>query len=87
MRFQPMVFESQGGMATEAAAVLHKLANAVAQAENSDPSKMKAEILQRIGLALARRAASAIKRRRSCRDSPVTAACHREIARSVLLTA
>ena len=73
-------------MAKEAAAVLHKLANAVAQAENADPQKMKTEIIQRVGLALARHAASAIKRRRACRDTTIGAICRREITKSVTLT-
>ena len=86
VRFQPIVFEAQGGMTKEAAAVLHTLANAVAQNENADPRKMKSDIIQRIGLALARHVASAIKRRRVPRPCATAAACQRELERSAILT-
>ena len=70
IRFQPMVFEAQGGMSKEIGAVLHKLAKAVAQAEGSDQQQCKQDLLQRIALALARHCASAIRRRRALPSCP-----------------
>ena len=85
VRFQPMVFEAQGGMTKEAGAVLHALARAVAQAENSDEQRCKNDLLQRIALALARHSASAIMRRRAPPNKASTEACVREVQRSIVL--
>ena len=54
IRFQPMVFEAQGGMTKETAAVLHVLSHAVSQAENADPCKCKNDLFQRVAWALVR---------------------------------
>ena len=85
VRFQPMVFEAQGGVSKDAAQILHTLAHAVARAENADPTRCKQDLLQRVALALARHGASAIKRRRVPPSNAASNACHREIERSIVL--
>ena len=79
-----MVFETQGGAAKETAAILHKLAKAVAQAEGTDHAKCKDEILQRIALSLARHGASAVKRRRPPVQCSTNDASTRVMQRSVV---
>ncbi len=85
VRFQPVVFEAQGGMTKDAGAILHTLANAVATAENGDPKQCKEDLLQRISLAIARHGASAIKRRRRPVVNAAVAACQRELDKCVHL--
>ena len=72
--FEPMVFEAQGGVEKRCAAVLHCIAEAVATAEERDPAVIKQELLQRIGLALLRSNARAVRRR----APPVEAATRRD---------
>jgi len=85
IRFQPMIFETQGGAAKETAAILHKLAKALAQAEGSDQGKCNNDILQRIALIIARHGASAVKRRRRLIPCVSADASIRELQRSQLL--
>ena len=87
VRFQPMVFEAQGEMSKDIEAMLHKLAKAGAQAEGSDFEQVKNDLLQRIALAIARRGASAIKRRRALARCPVEDICRRNIFQSFVLEA
>jgi hypothetical protein len=63
VRFVPMVFEMQGAMTKEAAAVLHGIAAAVAAAENKDISQTKEDLLQRLSLTIARGSGRRIARR------------------------
>ena len=80
-----MVFEAQGGMTKEAAAVLHVLLHAVAQAENADPHKCKNHHFQSVALPLARHGASAIKRRRAPLANATANACQSDVERSMAL--
>ncbi len=59
--FQPMVFESQGGMAREAGAVINKIAAAVASAKNREAAVTREEILKRISLIIARSGVSSFE--------------------------
>ena len=63
IRFVPMVFEAQGAMTKEAAAVLHAVAAAVAAAESSDQDQVKEDLLQRVSLTIARCNGGRIARR------------------------
>lgn len=65
VRFQPMVFECQGGMTKETGAVLYSLAKAVASAEGRDADACHTELVQRLALSIARSGAAAIRRRRA----------------------
>ena len=65
--FEPLVFESQGGVEPRAAAILHRIAGAVAAAEGGNAARLKSEMLQRLAVAIARFSARAIHRRRAPR--------------------
>ncbi|CAE8614264.1 unnamed protein product [Polarella glacialis] len=69
VRFQPMVFEAQGGMTSEAGAVIHAIAGAVASAEDADQQKIRVEIFEKISLLIMRANARRIGRRRVKDDS------------------
>jgi ribosomal protein S9 len=69
VRFQPMVFEAQGGMTSEAGAILHAIAGAVAAAEDADQIKIREEIFEKISLLTMRANARRIRRRRVGRGS------------------
>jgi hypothetical protein len=64
IRFYPMVIEVTGGIETATALpTLHRIAEAVAEVEGGDLSKIKADLLQRLSLEVARSAARAVLRR------------------------
>ena len=67
----PVVFEAQGGMASEAVGTIHKIALAVAEVEQEDPAKVKAEFLQQLALVRVRANDVAISRRRAGKPSPM----------------
>ena len=58
-----MVLEMQGGIEPRSAAVLHRIAEAVAAGEEKDVGVCKRELLQRLALIIARRTSSMIRRR------------------------
>ena len=62
--YEPLVFTAQGGVERHAESVLSQIATAIATAEDTSPSEVKAEMLQHISLSLARSAAKAVMRRR-----------------------
>ena len=64
LHFQPLVFEAQGGMCSETAAVLHGVAVAAADGLGRDALSVKQELLSKIAVILARAAANSIHRRR-----------------------
>ena len=80
-----MIFETQGGVAKETAAILYKLAKAVAQAEGTDQAKCSNDMLQRIALTIARHGVSAVKRRRRPVSCVAAESTFRELRRSQLL--
>ena len=63
--YQPLVFTAQGGCERHAEALLSQIANAVAKCEDASPMEIKADMMQRISLSLARSVAKTIERRRS----------------------
>ena len=63
--YQPMVFTIQGGCERHAAAILSRIAAAVAKCENASPIGIKAELMQRLSLFLVRSAAKSVERRRN----------------------
>ena len=68
-----MVFEMQGGVEARCAAILHRIASAVAHVEEADPVILKAQLLQRVAIIVARGNAKAVKRRedpRVCSGRP-----------------
>ena len=83
--FEPVVFEAQGGMEPRAAAILHKVAEAVATIEGADPAKIKAQMLQRLAVIIATQNASAILRRSGPKRSMIPRAAQHalEEARSL----
>ena len=83
VRFQPMVFEAQGGMTAEAGAVTHAIAGAVASAEGADQQKIRVEIFEKISLLIMRANARRIGRRRVRVSSGSAAAAAAAAARVV----
>lgn len=69
VRFQPMVFEAQGGMTSQAGSVLHAIAGAVAVAEDGDQIKIREELFEKISLLTMRANARRIRRRRIGREA------------------
>ena len=63
--YQPLVFTIQGGCERHAEVILSRIAAAVAKCESVSAMEVKAELMQRISLALVRAAAKAIERRRN----------------------
>ena len=61
--YEPLVFTCQGGIEGRAEAIISQIAESVAKAEETDPQSVKAEILERISLSIARHVARAITRR------------------------
>ena len=61
--YEPLVFTCQGGVEKYAESIVSQLAQAVGQAEETDPWTVKADSLERIGVCLARHMARAIARR------------------------
>ena len=82
MAFEPMVFEMQGGVEPRCAAILHRIAAAVATVEDADLHMIKSAMLQRIAILIARGNARAIKRR----DVSRSASFHPSIASARLLS-
>ena len=70
LAFEPMVFETQGGIEPRAAAVLHRIAAAVAVVEEADVETTKSVLLQRLAVIIARGNAKAIQRREAQNAGP-----------------
>ena len=85
LSFEPMVFEAQGGVEPRAAAILHKISEAVTAAESAEASRIKSEMLQRLAIIIARGSARAVLRRRAQRSSTsLRTAAAQELARATL---
>ena len=85
MSFEPMVFEAQGGVEPRAAAILHRIAEAVAAAEAAEVSTVKAQMLQRLAIIIARATTNAVLRRRAPRTAVATCdPARQELARATL---
>ncbi len=63
--FEPVVFELQGGVEPRAAAILHRIAETVAAAEDLDVAACKHAMLERLALILARRSSNMVRSRAS----------------------
>ena len=63
--FQPLVFTTQGGCERHAEALISQIAKSVAKCENTSVMEVKADMMQRISLSLARSVAKAVERRRN----------------------
>ena len=63
VRYEPLVFTTQGAIQKNAEAIISELAGAVAKAEGRHEAIVKAEIIQDICLRLTRSAAKAVARR------------------------
>ena len=61
--FEPIAFEFQGGLEPRAAAILHRIAAAVAAQEDADAAVIKKSMLERLALIIARRCSRAVRRR------------------------
>ena len=68
--YQPLVFTTQGGCERHAEALISQIAKSVAKCENSSVMEVKAEMMQRISLSLARSVAKAVERRRYLHCTP-----------------
>ena len=71
--YEPLVFTAQGGLERHAEALLSRIADAVSSQEEATAMEVKAELLQRISLSLARSAAKAISRRKPPRTTTSSA--------------
>ena len=63
VRYEPLVFTTQGGIQRNAEAILSELASSVARVECRGAAEVKVELLQDVSLSLARSVASAVRRR------------------------
>ena len=63
VRYEPLVFTTQGGCEKHAEAIISQIADNVAQAECRDKGKVKAEMLETISMSIARSVAKAVIRR------------------------
>lgn len=61
--FEPVVVEMQGGVEPRAAAILHRIAEAVAEAEGLDQGSCKRTMLEQLALIVSRRTSKMIRRR------------------------
>ena len=82
--YQPMVFTAQGGCERHAEALISQISKAVAKCENTSQMEVKADIMQRISLSLARSASKAIERRRIKHCTSTWARCRRRQSESAL---
>ena len=74
--FEPMVFTCQGGVERRAAAILHRIAECVAAAEEKEIETVKGEMRQRLSILVARGNARAVRRR-----GPVTSSIVYKVGR------
>ena len=64
MRYEPLVFTTQGGCEKHAEAIISKIADKVSQVESRDVGKVEAEFLKAICMSIATSVAKAVMRRR-----------------------
>ena len=64
VRYEPLVFTTQGGCEKHAEAIISKIADKVSQVESRDAGKIKAEFLEAICMSIAKSVAKAVVRRR-----------------------
>jgi hypothetical protein len=64
VRYEPLVFTTQGGCEKHAEAIISQIADKVAQSECRDAGKVKAEMLQTICMSIMKSVAKSIVRRR-----------------------
>lgn len=71
LAFEPVVFEMQGGVEPQCAAILDRIAASVAYVDEADPNIIKSNLLERVAIIIARGSANTIKKweapRISCR--------------------
>jgi hypothetical protein len=67
IKYEPLVFTTQGGCEAHAEAVITQIANAVAKIEGRASALLKAEMLQTISMSIARSIAKAVLRRKKRR--------------------
>ena len=73
IRYEPLVFTTQGGCEGHAEAIIAQIADAIAKCEDRSSGDIKAEILQKLLLSIARSVARAVARRKKRRWTPF---CH-----------
>ena len=64
VRYEPLVFTTQGGCEKRAEAIISQIADKVSQVESRDAGKVKAEFLEAICMSIAKSVAKAVMRRR-----------------------
>ena len=64
VRYEPLVFTTQGACERRAEAIISQIADKVAQVEGRDPAKVKAELFESLSMSIARSVAKAVVRRR-----------------------
>ena len=65
VRYEPLVFTTQGGCETHAEAIISQIAGAIAKTEERDAGIIKAEMLEAISMSIMRSVARAVLRRRA----------------------
>ena len=75
--YHPVIFEAQGGMSTEAAALLHRLAGVVSSVEGAAALTIRSRLFDQLAVAIARGNGRSIRRRREAlpADSSLRAVC------------
>ena len=79
VRYEPLVFTTQGGCEKHAEAIISQIADRVGQVECLDAGKVKAEILETICMSVMRSVAKAVMRRR-----PRARGLHNAVAEELL---
>ena len=75
--YQPIIFEAQGGMSTEAAAFLHRLADVVCAVEGAAALTIRSHLFDQLAVAITRGNGRSIRRRREAlpADSSLRVVC------------
>ena len=87
IKYEPLVFTSQGGVQRNAEAVIAQLAEVIARVEAKDAASIRAEMLQDVSLTLVRHAAQAINKRRPRRQVQHADACGRYLMEAAFASA
>ena len=64
IRYEPVVFTTQGGCEKTSEALLSRITDAIARSEGRDAARVKADLLEMISMSIARSVARAVIRRR-----------------------
>ena len=71
IRYEPLVFTTQGAMEKHSEAILSQITDAISRSEGREPGQIKSELLQAISFSIAQSVAKSVMRRQPrCRYKP-----------------